>query len=271
VTLVSLAREAGPPLSALAAAFAFDRALGRRGLRPPGFADPVRRAGAGALLALCFWFGIFFPLGSLGLDQTPDLAHVPTWQLFALHALFVSTLLGWYLLGFAGTGARLAEQVGLATARPGREVAIGILAGFAAWVVVIVVVVSVALVIAALGGEKALPQQPPALIPWLAGRPFALRAALAASAGLVEESFFRGFLQPRVGILAATALFALPHLTYNEPFLLVGITALSILYGLLTWWRQSIVAAVVAHAIFDGVQLLVVIPLVLRYFYPVAG
>ena len=84
------------------------------------------------------------------------------------------------------------------------------------------------------------------------------------SAGVVEELFFRGLLQPRVGLVFATVLFACAHLSYDQPFLLVGVSLLSVAYGLLVRWRQSLWAAMVAHFVFDAIQLLVVIPLVLE-------
>jgi len=122
----------------------------------------------------------------------------------------------------------------------------------------------VALAVSALGGEELLPQAPPAMIPWIAGQPVALRLGIALSAGVVEEVFFRGLLQPRVGIALSTALFALAHAAYGQPFLLVGVTLLSLLYAALVRWRQSVWAAIAAHTLFDAVQLLVVIPSVLE-------
>ena len=42
--------------------------------------------------------------------------------------------------------------------------------------------------------------------------------------------------------------------------MLIGITLLSLIYGLLVKWRQNIWPAIAAHALFDGVQLLVIVP-----------
>ena len=76
----------------------------------------------------------------------------------------------------------------------------------------------------------------------------------------MEETFFRGFLQPRVGIALSTALFVLAHASYEQPLMLVGITLLSLVYGFLVKWRQNIWPAITAHVLFDAVQLTVVIP-----------
>jgi len=46
--------------------------------------------------------------------------------------------------------------------------------------------------------------------------------------------------------------------------MLMGIALLSLVFAALTAWRQSIWAAATAHATFDGVQLLFLIPLARR-------
>jgi membrane protease YdiL (CAAX protease family) len=46
--------------------------------------------------------------------------------------------------------------------------------------------------------------------------------------------------------------------------MLVGIAILSLIYAFLVRWRQNIWPAIAAHALFDGVQLLVVIPGLLK-------
>jgi membrane protease YdiL (CAAX protease family) len=46
--------------------------------------------------------------------------------------------------------------------------------------------------------------------------------------------------------------------------MLLGITLLSLIYAFLVRWRQTIWPAIAAHALFDGVQLLVIIPMAMR-------
>jgi membrane protease YdiL (CAAX protease family) len=152
-----------------------------------------------------------------------------------------------------------------------REIGLGLALGLGAWLAVLTALVAIAGVLIALGGKDMVPQQPPALVPLIAALPFGVRLAVSLSAGIVEETFFRGFLQPRVGIVLSTAFFALAHLSYQQPFMLVGITLLSLIYGFLVRWRQSIWAAIAAHALFDGVQLLVVVPMVLKLVHGAAG
>lgn len=293
-------RTLGPVAAALGAVLLFDHMTRRRGLDPPGFREPVRRIAATALVAFCFYVGVFAALGSIGRQGEIDLSQLSSWQLFTLHGLFALTIVGWWTAGFlvapqglpAGASERadepapagalaspasgapasrwrsFAEQLGLITPNLRRELALGAVAGVGAWLAVLASVFVFALVLQALSGEELLPQAPPAVIPWLAGRPILLRLAIAASAGVVEEVFFRGFLQPRIGIGLATLFFALAHLSYDQPIMLVGVTLLSLLYGLLTRWRQNIWPAIVAHFLFDAIQLLVVIPAVLELFHP---
>jgi membrane protease YdiL (CAAX protease family) len=283
-----IVRLGGPLLAALGAAILVDTVTRRRGLDPPGFAlessGPARRAAAISLVGFTFYVAVFSALGTVGRQSAPSLEGISDWQLFLLQALFVLTLLGWFALGFAGTGprstppapgrglvARFAVQFGFATPNPWREVGIGVVAGLGAWLAVIAGMLVFAAIVAGLFGEELLPQAPPAVIPWIAGRPVLLRLGIAVAAGLVEEAFFRGFLQARVGIGLSTLLFALAHLSYDQPIMLVGITMLSLFYGLLVRWRRNLLPAIVAHFLFDAIQLLVVIPAVLKLVYAEPG
>lgn len=159
---------------------------------------------------------------------------------------------------------QLAVQFGFVAPSIPREIGLGVVLGVGAWVAVLAGIMLFALALYAAGLGDSLPKQPPALIPFIAGLPIVLKILISLSAGVVEEWFFRGFLQPRMGILLSTALFALAHFSYGQPFMLVGITLLSLIYGLLVKWRQNIWPAIAAHTLFDAVQLLVVVPGALR-------
>ncbi len=205
-------------------------------------------------------------LGQPGLVDTSALT-VP--QLFFLHLVFVVTLIVWYLLGFVGSGSRLATawvtQLGFRSPALLRELGIGVVAGVAGWLGVIASLLLAAMVLFWIGGEAAVPSQPPEVIGWVVALPVVVRIALSLSAGFVEETFFRGFLQPRIGVLFSSVLFVLAHLSYEQPFLLLGVGLLSLLFAFLVRWRQSIWAAITAHAVFDAVQLLIVIPSAMRF------
>ena len=284
-----LLRMIVPALLALAVGFSMDRLLERRGLLPPGFREPWRRSVGAALVALILWLGAFASLGSAGEGAEPDLSQLTTPQLFFLHFLLVLTVVFWFLLGFAGIRPAPAPlpvegeeppppppppvplfrhflaQFGFLAPNIPREIGIGVLIGIASWGAVLVVAIAISLVVVALGGEDSLPKQPPALIPWIAALPIGVRLLISLSAGVVEETFFRGFLQPRIGIFLSTLLFVVAHFSYGQPFMLVGIGTLSLIYAFLVQWRQNIWPAIAAHFLFDAVQLLVVIPTVLKY------
>jgi membrane protease YdiL (CAAX protease family) len=168
-------------------------------------------------------------------------------------------------------GRQLLAQLGFLAPNVPREIGLGLTLGLAAWLAVLAALVAIAGVLIALGAKDMVPQQPPALIPLIAALPFGVRLAVSLSAGVVEETFFRGFLQPRIGIVLSTAFFALAHLSYQQPFMLLGITLLSLIYAFLVRWRQSLWAAIAAHALFDGIQLLVVVPMVLKLIRGTAG
>jgi membrane protease YdiL (CAAX protease family) len=159
---------------------------------------------------------------------------------------------------------QIAAQLGFVAPSISRELLIGLALGVCAWGAVIVALFVAALAIYAVGGEKALPK-PSAIVPWIASLPILVRVMVSLSAGFVEETFFRGFLQPRIGIALSTGCFVLAHLSYGQPFMLLGIALLSLIYAFLVRWRQTIWPAIAAHALFDGVQLLVIIPLAMKW------
>jgi membrane protease YdiL (CAAX protease family) len=164
----------------------------------------------------------------------------------------------------ASLGRVVAGQLGFLAPDVPREIGVGVLAGVGSWFAVLLASVILGLLLYVFGAEGAAPTKPPELIVWIAGLPLAIRILAALSAGVVEEAFFRGFLQPRIGLWLSSAFFVLGHLSYGQPLLLVGIAVLSILYGTLVRWRQNIWPAIAAHILFDGVQLLVIIPLTLK-------
>jgi membrane protease YdiL (CAAX protease family) len=314
MTAETLLRAAAVLVPAVLGALLLDVLCAARGLLPPGFRVPWRRALADLTVTLLLAVAVFSPLGSLGMKTgAEDLTKISTPQLFLLHALMAVTMGVWFLLGFAGEGARhdppplpapvpappvpleeteatllepvsmepapapplssrarvplgrqLMAQFGYLAPSIPREIGLGVALGIGAWVAVILALMVIAGAALALGGESVVPKSPPALIPLIAGLPVWVRFLVSLSAGVVEESFFRGFLQPRVGILASTGFFVLAHLSYGQPFMLVGIALLSLIYAFLVKWRQNVWPAMAAHALFDGVQLLVVVPAALR-------
>jgi membrane protease YdiL (CAAX protease family) len=266
---VEALRLLAPLFLALIATLAVDQLTRARGLDPPGFADPWRRAMGLASLGAAIWLGVFLALGHVGLPVAPPPQQIAVPELFVLHAIFLLAATAWFLFGYAGylppeapVAGVFGRQLGLHAQRPGRELAIGLGLGLLVWPLLLVAMLLAMLLLVAF--DQAVPQEPPALVVWLAGLPVPVKLLLALSAGFVEELFFRGLLQPRVGIGLSTLLFVLAHLSYDQPFMLVGVTLLSLFFAALVLWRQSVWAAVAAHTLFDAVQLLFVIPWALR-------
>ncbi len=260
---------------AIAAAVAVDRLTVARGFDPPGFRDPARRLLATSSLSLVFFLGIFSPAMSFGEELKVDYAALGAGQIFLFPAILMAAVAAWLHLGFGATrggageplgATEWARQIGLRARHIGGELAIGLAVGGVAWFGVLVTVLLFGLALSGLGGDQALAREPPPLIVWMASLPVAMRLGISLSAGVVEEIFFRGLLQPRVGVLFSTLLFVGAHIGYGQPFMLFGITLLSLVYAGLTRWRRSVWAAMAAHFFFDAVQLLVVIPGVLEAY-----
>ena len=82
-------------------------------------------------------------------------------------------------------------------------------------------------------------------------------AVLALASGLGEEAFFRGALQPRVGLVLASLLFGMAHLVPRRELLpWAGFAALAgVLLGALFDYTGNLLAPVVAHVLINGVNL----------------
>ena len=79
---------------------------------------------------------------------------------------------------------------------------------------------------------------------------------LGLSAGIGEEAIFRGALQPRLGIVLTSLAFALLHGgQYGLNFTIVGLFLVSIVLGV-TRAKVNTTAAMIAHALFNALQIL---------------
>ncbi len=80
---------------------------------------------------------------------------------------------------------------------------------------------------------------------------------LAVASGIAEEAFFRGALQPRVGLLAASVLFGAAHLAPRRellPWTAFSVAAGFLLGGLFAL-TGNLVAPVVCHVVVNAVNL----------------
>lgn len=264
--ITSTLRIAGTLVLAALTAYYFDYATQLRRLDPPAFAEPWRRGLAAAILATLFWVGIYSPLLNLGSGQAIDVEQLNAGALFVMQAFMALVLLCWFLLGWSPSldWRKMAAHLGMRSHRPWEDLAVGVGGGLVGWAGTLALMLVVVAAYTAVVGPEAIPQQQPELIRWMVGLPILVRLLVSIAAGVFEEAFFRGFLQPRAGIAFSTFLFVVAHAGYDQPFMLVGLTFLSLFMAFLVRWRQSIWPAIIAHTLFDVIQLLIVIPLALK-------
>jgi membrane protease YdiL (CAAX protease family) len=82
-----------------------------------------------------------------------------------------------------------------------------------------------------------------------------LALALALSAAVGEEIFFRGLLQRKLGVWGQAALFGLFHLSYGTPLQVIIPALLGLLYGALVKRGAPLWTTMAAHFVFDYAQL----------------
>lgn len=226
-----------------------------------------RFASKGLKIAAYVWLGVFMFLltalivaSSLAPPTAKDLAKVPFYSLFMLHAILISFLIGWWLM--AGRPPLL-EFFNIQRKEPGSAVLTGFAVGLGGWIFTIAMALMIALILQA---AHVLPKtpEPSAMIAWMASLPVWKKGLIVLSAMTVEELFFRGWLQKRVGLIASTTLFALAHSGLGQPFLLIGVAIISLIIGTAFYRTKNLIPGVIAHGVFDGVQLFVIIPVVFR-------
>jgi membrane protease YdiL (CAAX protease family) len=222
------------------------------------FSSPALKWAAYAWLGAFMLFLTFLvTASSLQPTTAHDLERVPFYSLFALHAILVIFLGGWWLLsGRPSIGSFL----NIPRRGNGMAVLMGLAVGLGGWIVTLAVALAIAGILSALG---LMPKnmQPSPMIGWMAALPLWKKMLIVASAMTVEEAFFRAWLQKRIGLIASTILFALAHSGFGQPLLLVGVTVISLIIGTAFYRTKSLVPGIVAHGVFDAVQLFVVIPM----------
>ena len=139
----------------------------------------------------------------------------------------------------------------------------GFAVGVGGWIFTIICALLIALILKATGLLPG-PAQPPPMIAWMAALPIWKKVLVVLSAMTVEEAFFRGWLQKRVGLIASTLLFALAHAGLGQPFLLIGVAIISLIIGFTFYRTKNLIPGVIAHGVFDAVQLFVVIPIAFK-------
>jgi membrane protease YdiL (CAAX protease family) len=225
------------------------------------FSAPSFKYAAYVWLALfLLLLGYAITASSLHPATAKDLENVSFYSLFSLHIILVLFLFGWWLL----TGRpRLAEFLSVHRGNNGELVMAGFAIGVAGWVITIVMAVIIGLIISATGLMPKAPEPPP-MIAWMAALPIWKKVMIVLSAMTVEEAFFRGWLQKRIGLIASTILFALAHSGFGQPLLLIGVTMISLVIGFAFYRTKNLIPGIIAHGVFDAIQLFVIIPIAFK-------
>ena len=212
------------------------------------------------LALLLFGLAILIIGSSLKTPTAKELAHVPFYSLFALHGILIVFLAGWWLLT---RRPPLGQFFNIPRRGNGDAVLIGFAVGVGGWIFTISVALVIGLLLSASGLLPKNPQPSP-MVAWMAALPLWKKGVIVLSAMTVEEAFFRGWLQKRVGVIASTALFALAHSGLGQPLLLIGVAVISLIIGVTFYRTKNLIPGIIAHGIFDAVQLFVVIPVVFK-------
>jgi len=229
-------------------------ALGRLGFLHEEFGGRARRALAMLLLLAILTGCVFYP--AVARDQSvmePDTLWFPA--LFLGHFLFATFLLSWWRLRADISLVRLLHLDQLIL----DDLGSGIRFGCMGWVATMLVTASVALLLQGAGAAGQTAELPPFML-WIAHLSLLRKLVVILVAMTVEEAFFRGFLQPRIGWIPSSLLFVLGHASYGLPLMLVSVLVISLVLG----WRfrqtQRLLPCIMAHGTFDAIQLLIVIP-----------
>jgi membrane protease YdiL (CAAX protease family) len=225
------------------------------------FSSPVMKVIAYLWLAILMFGLVILITGSaLRTPTAQQLARTPFYQLFGLHAILFVFLLGWWLLT---QRPPLGEFLNIPRRGNGHAVLTGFAVGVGGWIVTISIALIIGLLLMASG---LIPKNPPAspMIGWMAALPLWKKGVIVLSAMTIEEAFFRGWLQKRIGVIASTILFALAHSGLGQPLLLIGVTLISLVIGFTFYRTKNLIPGIIAHGIFDAVQLFVIIPVVFK-------
>jgi len=219
-----------------------------------------RQTFAAFLLIGILTVAVFFPVTSFGEAEEIDVELLWFPTLFMGHFLLATFLLAWWWLR---SDIRLGAFLHLSSARIWENVRRGLGVGCGGWLVT-VMVTSIAAAATAATGTISTPSEAPPIVVWLVELPFLYRLIVVVVAMTVEEAFFRGFLQPRVGLMVSSVMFALSHFSYGLPFMVVGVFTISLVIGRTFERSGDLLPCIIAHGVFDAVQLLIVLPWAVR-------
>jgi membrane protease YdiL (CAAX protease family) len=238
----------------------FAQARSRAVFVEDGFEEPGRRAVAMGLLAGVLLLTVAIPFAGGLAGAQPETKELSLVSVFAVHGMLLFFLACYYALSGRQS---IVAFLRLRSENAGAELARGVLIGVAGWLLTILtamVLVGLWYLVAHRGRPETGGGAISPTIVWLVSRPLWVRLTIVASAMVVEELFFRSFLQPRVGAVAATLMFTAAHGAYGQPLMLVGILVISTVLSVTFARSRSVLPCIAAHGVFDAIQMFVVIP-----------
>jgi len=242
----------------------FVQARSRAVFDEDGFAEPGRRAVAMGLLGAVLLLVVAIPFAGGLVGAQPETRELSLVSVFAVQAILLFFLACYYAL----SGRRsISEFLKLRSERPARDLAVGAGIGIAGWILTILTAVLILglwyLLSPRFRSETTEASVSPMIV-WLVVQPVWVKILIVVSAMIVEELFFRGFLQPRVGPVAATLMFTAAHGAYGQPLVLVGILVIATVLAITFAIYRNVLPCIVAHGVFDAIQMFVIIPLALK-------
>lgn len=230
------------------------------------FPDRGKRLVAALLFAAVLIIAVFLPTTSGGeIDIDSNDIWFPS--LFVGHAVLTIFLILWWRL--RPTRQRLSRFFLLDRARL-QDVVDGLWIGAIGWVTTILATAAFSFLVR----DSAVVPEPgeiPEVMVWLATLPVPYKLVVIAVAMTVEECFFRAFLQTRIGWIPSSILFALGHAGYGLPMMLFSVFVISLIIGWTLRRSGRLLPCVVAHGVFDGIQLLVIMPVAVKLLQDANG
>jgi len=242
----------------------FVQARSRAVLAEDGFSEPGRRTVAMALLAGVLLLVVAIPFAGGIAGSQPETRGLSLMTVFAVHAILVCFLAAYYALS---SRRSLVDFLCLRSDKPGRDLAVGVVIGVGGWIVTILtaaMLIGFWYIASRRTRGEAGPQTVSPVIFWILSQPLWVKLLIVVSAMVVEELFFRSFLQTRVGPVAATLMFTAAHGAYGQPLVLVGILIIGAVLAVTFAVYRNVLPCIVAHGVFDSIQMFVIIPMVLK-------
>ncbi len=222
-----------------------------------------RRSAAFALLWLVLYAAVAVPVASSGEEIVVDLDRLSLLSLFTGHAILVAFLVAWWTLRRRIGLARFLHMEGIDRS----DWSGGIRLGLTVWACTFGVAIFAGLILqlavgpsgGAIDSSLEIPEIPEVML-WMVALPVYAKLAIVFVAMTVEEAFFRAFLQSRIGLLPSSVLFAFAHASYGLPTLMIGVFVVSLIIGRDFSRNGNLLRCMLAHGVFDAIQLLVVVP-----------